>query len=127
MVTKRVRNAGRLIGSSSGLPSEARIGELMDGDDATLADAVDVVRAQLAEARRRAADADQDVRFQVGDVTVEFGVELTRQGSGQVGLALGVVTVSIGGGKSHQASHKITINLTPHAADGTNIDISDDE
>ncbi len=99
----------------------------MDVEDASLADAVDLVRAQLAEARRRAAAEDNDVQFHVGDVTVEFGVELTRQGSGQLGLTLGVVTVSVGGSRSRQASHKVTISLTPHTADGDDIDISDDE
>jgi hypothetical protein len=98
----------------------------MDGDEVKLADAVDVVRAQLAEARRRAAAADPDVRFQVGDVTVEFGVELNRQADGRLGLTLGVVTASAGGGGSRMTSHKVTINLTPHDASGADIDISDD-
>ena len=108
--------------------NESSIGEVMDGDDVKLADAVDLVRAQLAEARRRAARAaDQDVRFRVGDVTVEFGVELTRQGDGRLGLTLGVVTASAGGGGSRQTSHKVTINLKPHDASGADFDIADDE
>lgn len=97
----------------------------MGDSDIGLADALDLVRTQLAEARRRAAVDNQDVVFGVGDVTVELGVELVRNAGGRLGLTVGVVTASGGAGVSRQTSHKITVSLSPRDASDREIEVAD--
>ncbi|WP_327064806.1 hypothetical protein OG500_03105 [Kitasatospora sp. NBC_01250] len=97
-----------------------------------LADAVSLLRQQIAEAQRRVADptggGDQGVLFTLGEITVELGLELTRSTGVDGGLRWSVISL---GGKKERGStdtHKLTVKLAPHGPGGAYaVDISDEE
>ncbi|WP_031063386.1 trypco2 family protein [Streptomyces sp. NRRL WC-3742] len=93
-----------------------------------LADAVDQLRLQIATAQRRMEEnPDRGVRFEMGEITLELGLELTRTKGVDGGLKWSVV--SLGGKKENGAksTHKLTVKLNPHKPGGGAIDISDEE
>jgi hypothetical protein len=102
--------------------------EAAEGDWLDLADALELLRNQIGEAQRRLGDADEKaVRFGLGDVTVEFGMELVRTVGVDGGLRFSVVSV---GGKrdtGRTATHTVTVILHPHAPGGGDVDVSDEE
>ncbi|MEU9454485.1 trypco2 family protein [Streptomyces sp. NPDC048277] len=95
-----------------------------------LADAITLLRSQVAQAQARIAGAngeDQGVLFSLGDITVELGMELTHTRGMDGGLRFGVV--SLGGRKdsARKATHTVTVHLRPHRPGGGDIDVSDEE
>ncbi|MGX2996530.1 trypco2 family protein [Streptomyces sp. JNUCC 64] len=101
-------------------------GEWMD-----LADAITLLRDQIAEAQDRIADpaggGDKGVLFTLGEITLELGLELTGTKGVDGGLRWSVV--SLGGKKesSTAGTHRLTVNLTAHQPGGGDIDVSDEE
>ncbi|WP_320773718.1 trypco2 family protein [Streptomyces sp. CRN 30] len=99
-----------------------------------LADAITLLRAQVAEAQRRIArpeassdGADRGVLFTLGEVTLELGLELTRSRGADGALSFHVVSL---GGKRERAAtatHTISVQLMPHRFDGGDVDVSDEE
>jgi len=102
-----------------------------DGQWMDLADAVTLLRKQIAEAQGRLVDpaggGDKGVLFSLGEITVELGLELTRSSGVNGGLRWSVI--SLGGKKESgmKDTHKLTVKLTPHTPDGRDVDISDTE
>ncbi|MGW4649085.1 trypco2 family protein [Kitasatospora sp. NPDC004289] len=94
-----------------------------------LADAVALLRRQIAQAQRQAAESpadDSDVRFAVGEITLELGMELTGTRSVNGGLRFAVVSA---GGKAERASkatHKVTVKLTPQDGAGEVVFVRDE-
>ncbi|MEU0936903.1 MULTISPECIES: trypco2 family protein [unclassified Embleya] len=92
-----------------------------DTDDwLDLADAIELLRVQVAEAQRRSAGAD--VRFRLGEITVEFGMELTRTKGAGGGLRFGVASLEGRGERAAKATHHVTVRLDPRRADGSPVD-----
>ncbi|WP_406737248.1 hypothetical protein OG365_01825 [Streptomyces sp. NBC_00853] len=93
-----------------------------------LADAVGLLRRQIAQAQRQVAeDPADDVQFAVGEITLELGMELTGTRSVNGGLRFAVVSA---GGKAERASkatHKVTVKLTPQDGSGEIILVRDEE
>jgi hypothetical protein len=58
-------------------------------DDATvgLAEAIDKIRAELAQAQARGAD--KDLRFRVGEVQLELAFELAKEIGAEAGVSCG--------------------------------------
>ncbi|MET9572449.1 trypco2 family protein [Streptomyces virginiae] len=102
-----------------------------DGQWMDLADAITLLREQVAEAQRRLADptvgGDKGVLFTLGEISVELGLELTGTKGVNGGLRWSVI--SLGGKKESSAkdTHKLTVKLTPHRPGGGDVDISDEE
>ncbi|MGW0828045.1 trypco2 family protein [Streptomyces sp. NPDC002845] len=96
-----------------------------------LADAITLLRDQIAEAQDRiaapAGRGDQGVRFTLGEITLDLGLELTGTKGVNGGLRWSVI--SLGGKKesSRKATHTVTVKLTPHRPGGGDIDVSDEE
>ncbi|MFI5527590.1 trypco2 family protein [Kitasatospora sp. NPDC051853] len=96
-----------------------------------LADAVTLLRDQIAEAQRRITDpagsGDQGVLFMMGEITLNLGLELTGTKGVNGGLRWSVI--SLGGKRedSRKATHSVTVKLTPHQPGGGDIDVSDTE
>lgn len=96
-----------------------------------LADAVELLREQIAEAQARIAKptegGDRGVLFTLGEVTLELGLELTGTKGVNGGLRWSVV--SLGGKKesSRKATHTVTVKLTPHRPGAGDIDVDDTE
>ncbi|MFF1927306.1 trypco2 family protein [Streptomyces sp. NPDC058228] len=96
-----------------------------------LADAITLLRDQIVEAQTRIAQDDRGVRFGLGELTLELGMELARTRGGNGGLRFSVVGVgvSLGGKyeKADKAAHKVTVRLNPHQLGGTPVDVSDED
>jgi hypothetical protein len=90
-----------------------------------LAEAISALRTQLAEAQRQGRD--QEIRFEVGDVEVEFQVVVEREAEagGKIGFRLfGLGSEATAGGKLADArTQMIKLTLTPKTS-GRRIDIS---
>ncbi|MCX5529800.1 hypothetical protein OG785_04390 [Streptomyces sp. NBC_00006] len=96
-----------------------------------LADAITLLRDQVAEAQNRiaspAGDGHRGVLFTMGEITLELGLELTSTKGVDGGLRWSVI--SLGGKKESgsKATHTVSVKLTPHRYDGGDIDVDDKE
>jgi hypothetical protein len=90
-----------------------------------LADAVRALREELSSAM--AVSTDEDLRFEVGTVTMEFAVAVTADTKAHAGVKFWVVDVGAEGGLSRLASHTVTLELTPKTSTGERPEISDEE
>lgn len=88
-----------------------------------LADLVDAIRAELQTAALRARD--QQLQFEVQDVTLEVEVTTTGTREAKGGLQVWVLTVGAGGSKAKTASQKVTLNLSAVTADGSKFRVRD--
>jgi hypothetical protein len=89
------------------------------GAVAGLADVVTALRAELTAAR------DADLRFAVGDITVEFAVEATADATAKGGVRFWVVVLGGEGSVGRRASHRVALSLSPVTADGRRAEIRD--
>jgi len=102
-----------------------------DGTWLDLADAIALLRDQIAEARRRIADpqgsGDKGVRFELGEITAELGLELARTGGVDGGLRFAVMGVEVGAKreKTESATHKLVVCPTPQTPAGAPIRVRD--
>lgn len=81
-------------------------------DALDLADAITLLRDQIAEAQRRlATSGDKGVRFTVGEITLVFGVELSRTRGLNGGLRFGLVNSDGKRESGRKATHEITLKL----------------
>jgi hypothetical protein len=92
-------------------------------DELELATAVASVRDELLKAA--SAAADQDIRFAVGDITMEFSVEMRKDAKAKFGFTAWVVTAGAEGGLGRSDVHKVTVTLRPHMKDGKPVEVSD--
>ncbi|MFI1030548.1 trypco2 family protein [Streptomyces sp. NPDC020951] len=98
-----------------------------------LADAITLLRDQVAEAQARIADPDgtgsahKGVLFTLGEIALELGVELTRAQGVDGGLRFSVV--GLGGKKEtgSKATHTVTVQMKPHRPGGGDVDVHDEE
>ncbi|MFF1380674.1 trypco2 family protein [Streptomyces sp. NPDC058308] len=80
-----------------------------------LADALDLLRAQIAESQRRARTAD--IRFDVGEITVDFELELHRTRAAGGGLRFAVVQAEGRAESAHRATQRVSLTLRPRGRD----------
>lgn len=81
-----------------------------------LAEAIERVRAELEDARVRGAG--KEVQFRLDEVTLEFGVELTREGGAEAGINIWVVSVGAKGGVSSTHTNTVTVSMVPQVKAG---------
>lgn len=81
-----------------------------------LSTAIEVLREQLVVAVEQGAG--EDVRFGVGKVEVEFGVEARRVGGGGGGVRFGVFSLEGKAELSSAATHRVKLELIPQGRDG---------
>ena len=58
------------------------------------------------------------LRFEVGEITMEFHVEVERSNEVKAGIKFWVVELGGGGGQKDKSTHKVTIPLKPVKYDG---------
>ncbi|MEV5321702.1 trypco2 family protein [Streptomyces sp. NPDC052687] len=98
-----------------------------------MADAVALLRDQIAESQARIADpggggaSHRGVLFTVDEITLELGLELTRTRGVNGGLRFGLAGISGTKESARKATHTVTVRLQPHGPGGGDIDISDEE
>lgn len=79
-----------------------------------LADAIEAVRQELLDATARGAG--QQIRFEVGEVTLDFSVELRRDAKAKGGVKAWVLSADAEAGISHHRVHKVSVTLHPKDA-----------
>ena len=79
-----------------------------------LSDAVEAVRAGLMAGAARGAGAG--VRFEVGEIRMDFTVELERVRSGKGGIKAWVVEAGVEAGRTAGRTHTVSFTLRPKDA-----------
>lgn len=74
-----------------------------------LADAVQAVRDELITAASRSSG--HDLAFEVGDIELEFGVELRKEAQGGIKVKAWVVEGGVDGGGGTTRAHRVTVTL----------------
>lgn len=90
---------------------------MADVDPVPLAEFIDALRDELRAAQIR---ADPLIPIEVGQVTVEFTVAMRRSGGGKAGVRFFVVNVDAEGTLGSERTQKVTMQLRPLSADGSN-------
>jgi hypothetical protein len=81
-----------------------------------LAEAIGRVRAELENARVRGEG--QELQFRLDEVTLEFGVELAREGGAEAGINIWVVSVGAKGQVSSAHTNTVTVSMVPQVKSG---------
>ncbi|MFE9412812.1 trypco2 family protein [Streptomyces sp. NPDC006704] len=79
-----------------------------------LADAIESVRDQLTDAAARASG--RALVFELGDIHMEFTLELRKEIKGGAKVRAWVVDAGADAGRTSARTHKVSFTLTPHAA-----------
>lgn len=79
-----------------------------------LADAVQSVRDELLTAARRASG--QDVVFELGDVEMEFTIEIRRESRANAKVKAWIAETAIDGVRINSNIHKVSFVLRPQGA-----------
>ncbi|MEU1107098.1 trypco2 family protein [Streptomyces sp. NPDC050674] len=94
-------------------------------NDITVGEAIDHLRAELTAARNRAAASG--VRFELGDISLEFTVELRREQSGKGSVKAWVVSGEAGAVRAQTATHRLAFTLRAVDQDGEGIRIGNSD
>jgi hypothetical protein len=86
-------------------------------DHIPLASAIQALRQELIAAVDEGQD--QQVRFALGDIELEFQVEIAREGRAKAGIAFWVLSLGAEGSRSTGRTHTVRLSLTPVAASET--------
>lgn len=95
-------------GNSGGAPGRRR------HDGIELADAVESVRDQLIEAATRGTG--RPLAFEVGDIQMEFTLELRKEVKGSARVKAWVVEAGADAGRATGHTHKVAFTLKPRDA-----------
>ncbi|MER5795755.1 trypco2 family protein [Streptomyces sp. NPDC001980] len=93
-------------------------------EELELAAAVQLVRDELLSAS--SAAARENLRFEVGPITMEFAVEIRRDVSAKAGFKAWVVSADAEAKAGRTRTHKVSLTLTPKPSDGRSLEISAD-
>lgn len=90
-----------------------------------LADAIRALRSELTAAM--AEGADQELRFELGSVEMEFLLEVQREAGTEAGVKFWVINLGAKGGVTSGSTHRVTLALTPRTRAGGTPRIRDEE
>ena len=95
--------------------------EILDGRGERMAqiglkEAIAALRQELIESV--VSSQGEKLRFEVGEVTMEFHVEVERSVDAKGGIKFWVVELGASGANKDKAIHKVTIPLKPVRQDG---------
>jgi hypothetical protein len=82
-----------------------------------LKEAIEALRTELSASILEAAD--KDLRFEVGEISMEFQFEVERAVEGSTGIKFWVVELGGKGSRTTTSVHTVTIPLKPVSQDGT--------
>ena len=89
----------------------------MSDEPIGLAEAIGRVRTELVQARREGEG--RELRFRLGEVQLQFEVALTREGAGEAGINVWVISVGAKGSVTSAQTHTVTVSLVPQAKVGS--------
>lgn len=90
-----------------------------------LQEAIAALRAELIESVE--VSRGERLRFEVGEITMEFQLEVERSVEAKGGIQFWVVELGAGGAVKDKDVHKVVIPLKPVRADGKPILTGSDE
>lgn len=90
--------------------------------DLELADAIAAVRAELKRARDDGSE--EALRFRLGPVELELGLEVSGSGGIKGGVKVWVVSLEGSGARARTATHRVKLQLFPTDEHGEDIDIA---
>ena len=90
-----------------------------------LPEAIAALRQELIESI--VAAQGEKLRFEVGEVLMEFQVEVEKSIDGKGGIKFWVVEMGAGATSKDKAIHKVTVELKPVRADGKPVLTGSDE
>jgi NTP-dependent ternary system trypsin peptidase co-occuring protein len=96
-----------------------------DEDWLDLADAIKLLRDQLTVAQERGEGSP--LRFVLGEITVEFEIELVRSKNGGGALRFGVVEANARRERSARSAQRVTLRLNPERRGGGDVAVGDTE
>jgi hypothetical protein len=76
-----------------------------------LADTIRVLRHQLSEAMHEGQD--QELRFEIGEVQLEFEIVVKKDASADGGIRFGVISLGAKANIGNEASHRISLVMQP--------------
>jgi hypothetical protein len=76
-----------------------------------LADAVEAIRSQLVDAAARGANSD--IAFEVGDIQLEFEVQLSRDGTTKGGVKAWVLAAGYESARGRTETQRVSVTLSP--------------
>ena len=85
----------------------------------SLRDTIGAIRQELTQSILAARDAE--VRFEVGEINLEFHVEIERSVEGRAGIHFWVVELGATADQSSKTTHRVSIQLKPVGRDGAPI------
>jgi hypothetical protein len=88
-----------------------------------LAEMIEELRNELQTAVE--AGEGKEIRFALGEVTLEAQVEVAKQVEGKTGVKFWLAEASAAGKASKAVTQKIVLKLRPVDADGDEIELSD--
>ncbi len=90
-----------------------------------LAEAIRALRSELTAAM--AEGTGQELRFELGQVEMEFLLEVQKEAGAEAGVKFWVVNLGGKGSVSSGSTHRVTLALTPRTSRGGSPLISDVE
>jgi len=88
----------------------------MSDEPIGLAEAIRRVRGELVDAWKEGQS--EELRFRLGEVKLDFQVQITREGKGEASIKLYVVSLGATGGVSSAQTHTVSVSLLPQARSG---------
>lgn len=89
---------------------------MADDSPIPLADAIRALRGEIVDAMREGEGSE--VRFRLGPIELEFGLEIGRTSDGEGGIAFWVVKLGGRHERTSATTHTVKLVLTPVGADG---------
>jgi hypothetical protein len=89
-----------------------------------LSEAIRALRAELSDAT--AAGHDQDLRFELGPIELEFSLEVEKNLGASGGIKFFVVAASADAAHKQSSSHRIKIQLAPQDRSGATWKVADE-
>jgi hypothetical protein len=85
-------------------------------DKLSLKDTIGAIRRELTESIRAAQG--EELRFEVGEIELEFEVEVERTTEGTGGVKFWVVELGGKVGGSSSVTHRVSMHIKPVSSDG---------
>lgn len=101
------------------------MGDRDSGDWLDLADAIELLRDQIVEAQERSPATG--VRFALGEITVEFALELSRSRGAGGGLRFYVAEANARAERASSNTHRVVVTLRPKRSDGGDVEVDDED
>lgn len=98
-------------------------GSTENDDWLDLADALDLLRAQVTESQRRAQSSE--IRFGVEQITVDFELELMRTREGGGSLRFGIADAKARQENGRKTVQRVSLTLKPEQRSGGDVQIGD--